>query len=285
MYKELDVKGYEIIMKKHNISSLAAKVMIGRNVELVNKIKENNSYDYRGMDSAVSFILKAISEKKKIAIYGDYDVDGICSVSILYRTFNLLNYEVGYYVPNRYKDGYGLSIDIVRQMKNKGYNLIICVDNGIKAFEAIDEAKKLGIKIIVLDHHQKDEKFPDFDLLLHPQYSNFSEYNMCAASICYYLSKALLAREDEKCLALAGIATVGDVMPMISQNKLIVHKAISYLNKYKYKAIDLLNSDNKRYDENLIGMQIVPKLNSIGRMCNDTSINKLVKYLVTENDN
>lgn len=281
MYKVLNVNGYEEIMKKYHLSSLASKVLVNKNIELVSKIEEKNSYDYKDMDKVVSAILKSISDKKKIVIYGDYDVDGICSVSILYRTFKLLNYDVGYYVPNRYEDGYGLNVNRVEQFYDKGYSLIICVDNGIKAFDAIKKAKEKRIDVIVLDHHSKEETLPNFDLYLHPEYSMFSEYNMCGASICYYVSKALLASSDDVCLALAGIATIGDVMPLVGQNKLLVKKSLDILNKFKYKSINLLNSNQKQYDENVIGMQIVPKLNSIGRMCKGTIINKLVTYLTS----
>jgi len=107
---------------------------------------------------------------------------------------------------------------------------------------------------------------------------------MCASSICYYLSNALLAKEDETCLCLAGIATIGDVMPLIDQNKLIVSKAIECLNKGKYRAINMLNIENKKYDENLLSMSIVPKLNSIGRICTGNSANNLVKFLAGDSE-
>ena len=118
MYKILETNNYRKLMDKYNLSSLAAKVMCANNLELTNKITSKNSYDYNGMNEVVSFILKAMNDKRKIAIYGDYDVDGVCSVSILYRTFKLLNYEVGYYVPNRYEDGYGLSSKIVKSSES-----------------------------------------------------------------------------------------------------------------------------------------------------------------------
>lgn len=284
MYKVLDITGYEELMNKHHISSLLAKVLINKKISFTNKIIEKSPYDYKNMDKVVGMILKNINEKKKIVVYGDYDADGICATSILKRTFDLLNYDIGYYLPNRYEDGYGLNVKRVNQFHEKGYSLIICVDNGIKAYEAIEEAKKLNMDVIVLDHHQNDQDLPSFDLYLHPQYSSFSDYNMCGASICYYLSKALLAKEDEICLALAGIATIGDVMPLVEQNKLIVSKALSYLNKKKYKAIDLLNIKNKPYTENMLSMQIVPRLNSIGRICKGNTINNLVKYLTSDDE-
>lgn len=283
MYKVLNVSKYEELMKKHHITSLAAKVMANRNISFTNKIIENDSYKYKDMDKVVSVILKAMSDNKKIAIYGDYDTDGICAVSILYRTFKLMKYDVGYYVPNRYEDGYGLSSKIVKQMHEKGYTLLICVDNGIKAFESIEEAKSYGMDVLVLDHHQKDDSYPNFDLLLHPEYSDFTEYNMCAASVCYFVSKALLASEDEVCMSLAGIATIADVMPLVEQNKLLASKAITYLNTKKYKAINYLNNDNKQYDEHTLGMVVIPKLNSIGRICKGNTANRLVNFLTSDN--
>lgn len=284
MYRILNTDGYEKLMSKYHISSLAAKFMISNNLIMTKDIIKKDSKDYIDIEQVTGLVFKAMAEKKKIAIYGDYDVDGICSVSILYRTFQLLNYEVGYYIPSRYQDGYGITVDKVKQMKEKGYSLIICVDNGIKAFDAIKEARNNDIDIIVLDHHQKEEQLPDFNLYLHPEYSGFSDYNMCGASICYYVSKALLGESDEKCLALAGIATLGDVMPLVNQNKVLVHDALKILNKYKYRAIDLLNIDKKKYDENVISMQIVPKLNSIGRICKKNTVNTLVKYLTIEDE-
>ena len=136
-------------------------------------------------------------------------------------------------------------------MHEKGYYLLICVDNVIKAFESIEEAKSYGMDVLVLDHHQKDESYPNFDLLLHPEYSNFTEYNMCAASVCYFVSKALLASEDEVCMSLAGIATIADVMPLVEQNKLLAAKAIAYLNTKKYKAINYLNKFYYIYESSI----------------------------------
>ena len=283
MYKVLDTTGYEKLANKYHISSLAAKAMIAHSLSFTNKIKEIDCYEYEMMSQVVGIIYKSINNREKIVIYGDYDVDGICSVSILYRTFKLLNYEVGYYVPNRYEDGYGLNTKRVEQFKEKGYSLIICVDNGIKAFESIELAKKYGMTVVVLDHHQKEENLPNFDAYLHPEYSGFSNYNMCGASVCYYVSKALLNKSDDICLCLAGIATLGDVMPLIDQNKYLVNKSVEFLNKNKYKAINMLKNDNSKYDETVISMQIVPKLNAIGRIHKTSVINKLVKYLTSDN--
>ncbi len=284
MYKILNVDGYEEIMKKYHLSSLASKAMVANNLTLTSKLKISDPYKYKDMDKVIQTILKAINDKKKIVVYGDYDVDGICSVAIIYRTFKLLNYEIGYYLPNRYEDGYGITIEKIKQMKDKGYSLIICVDNGIKAFEAIEEARKYDMDVIVLDHHQKDDSLPNFTLYLHPEYSSFSSYNMCATSICYNVSKALLNEEDEKCLALVGIATIGDVMPLVDQNKILVKKALEYLNTFKYQALNILNN-NLRFDEMNIAMNIVPKLNSVGRICKGKVINKLITFLTSNDDN
>jgi len=273
---------YKEIEKKENVSSLVAKAIEAYNLHLDKNLKLDSPYKYKNMQPLVGYLLKAINEKKKIVVYGDYDVDGICSVTILKRVFSLLGIDIGYYIPNRYKDGYGINVDKVNEIINKHYDILICIDNGINAKEPIKIAKESGIDVIVLDHHEKNGDTPCFDYILHPIISEFSDYNMSASSIAYYLSLALLGENDEKCAILAGIATISDVMPLIKQNKLLVKNAIKLLNEHKYKNLDLL-MDNNQYDENTLSMILIPKLNSVGRIIKDIRVNSLISYLF-END-
>lgn len=273
---------YLDISKRDKVSILVAKAIEAYKLSMDKNIKLENPYKYHGMNELVSFLLKSINEKKKIVIYGDYDVDGICSVAILKRMFHLLGTEVGYYIPNRYKDGYGVTIEKVDEIVNKNYDILICIDNGINAIEAINHAKNKNLTVIVLDHHELNGLLPICDYYLHPQLSNFSDYNMCASSIAYFLSIALLSSEDDKCAILAGIATLSDVMPLVNQNKLIVKNAIRLLNEHKYPNIDLL-IDESEYTETILTMSVIPKLNSVGRILKDNRVNLLIKFLFEEN--
>ena len=109
----------------------------------------------------------------KIFIYGDYDCDGVISISILVKMFALLNYPIAYHVPNRYSDGYGLNAKRAEEIVNSGYEFIITVDNGVTAFEGISYAKEHGLEVLIIDHHQPDAILPNADAILHPQISNF----------------------------------------------------------------------------------------------------------------
>ena len=272
---------YLNIAKTNKVSTLVAKAIEAYNLTLDKDLELSNPYKYQGMQEIVSYLLQAINNKKKIVIYGDYDVDGICSVSILKRMFQLLNIEAGYYIPNRYTDGYGLNCNKVEEIAQKKYDILICIDNGINAIEAISLAKEKNMDVIVLDHHELNDTLPNCDYYLHPQLSAFSDYNMCASSIAYYLSIALLAKNDDKCAILAGIATLSDVMPLIKQNKLLVKNAIKLLNKHVYPNIDLL-IDETEYNETTLTMSLIPKLNSVGRILKDTRVNWLIKFLFEE---
>ena len=275
---------YLNIAKEHKVSTLVAKAIEAYNLTLNKGEKLDSPYKYKGMQELVGYLLKAINDKKKIVVYGDYDVDGICSVGILKRMFDLLDTNIGYYIPNRYKDGYGINTTKVEEIYNKNYDILICIDNGINATEAINLAKEKNMIIIVLDHHELTGEIPHCDYYLHPQLSEFANYNMCASSVAYYLSVAMLSNSDDKCAILAGIATLSDVMPLIEQNKLLVRQAINLLNQHKFPNFDLL-LDEAEYNEQTLTMSLIPKLNSVGRILKDTRVNLLIKFLFEEDKN
>ena len=131
-------------------------------LEDYNELTKDISYDdledpndFIGIIEAKERIIKAIKNKEKIMIYGDYDCDGFSSVSILVNMFKYLNYQnIGYYIPSRYKDGYGITEKMVDLINQKGYSLIITVDNGVAQIDALNKAKEYGIDVILTDHHE-----------------------------------------------------------------------------------------------------------------------------------
>ena len=130
---------------------------------------------------------------KKVVIYGDYDVDGIMSTSILVYTLKKLDFDVGYFIPSRYEEGYGLNASRVKQFKEKGYSLIITVDNGIAAFEEINLALKEGLEVFVIDHHEAKETLPlKEDKIIHQFVSHYVDYNISAAFLSLLVSYGLL---------------------------------------------------------------------------------------------
>lgn len=234
-----------------------------------------------GIDKIVKRIKDAIKKEEKIIIYGDYDCDGIMSLSILVKTFEKLNYEVKYYAPSRYIDGYGLNIDRVKDIIKAEYDLIILVDNGISAFEPIKLAKEHGIDTIVVDHHEVMEKLPEAYGILHPALSNLGEISASAGFMAFLLATALLDKVNPYLLCLAGISTISDMMPLVSYNRDIVRLTIKYLNENSYPQITTLIG-HKEVDEKVIAMEISPRVNAIGRVDETTQINRLVKYFTSD---
>ena len=248
----------------------------------VNELTLPNPNKFEGMEKAKNIINEAINHDDKIVIYGDYDCDGIMSTSIMLKCFNMLNYRVGYYVPSRYIDGYGLNEKRVQDFYEKGYKLIITVDNGIAQFEAIKKAYELGMKVIVTDHHEQQENLPEAEVILHPIISNYGNVVCCGAYVAFMLASSLLNKCDKYLLSLASIATISDMMPLKEYNRDIVRLGIYYMNHNHYYPISLL-ADNSAIDENVIGLKIAPKINAVGRMIETTSINSLIEYFVTNN--
>ena len=237
-----------------------------------------------GMDKAKKRIFDAIENKEKIIIYGDYDCDGISATSIMVKTFQLLNYPVSYYIPSRYIDGYGLNVSNVKKIAEKGFKLIITVDNGISADEAIDEANKNDIDVIVVDHHELPEKAVNAHAILHPIYSHISSIVASGGYMSLFLSAALLGRYDDYLVTIAGLSVISDMMELKGYNRDVVRLAVSNLEKHRYLPLRLL-TDSSLISEKSFSLEIAPKINAIGRMKEDTSVNKLVKYLTSSDEN
>ena len=228
-------------------------------------------------------IFKAIENKEKIIIYGDYDCDGICSTSIMVKTFDKLGYKAAYYIPIRYTDGYGLNVNNVIKMKNAGFSLIITVDNGISQHEAIDKANELGIDVIVIDHHEVPEEPVKALGIIHPSVSHISEEFGCGAFMSLITSASLLGSYDPYLLTLAGLATISDMMELKGFNRNVVRLALDNLRKYRYAPlISLLESEI--ITEKSFGLDIAPKINAVGRLVDDKNINLLVKFLLSEDN-
>ena len=248
----------------------------------VNELTLPNPSNFEGIEKAKSIINESMKNNDKIVIYGDYDCDGIMSTSIMVKCFNMLNYRVGYYVPSRYIDGYGLNEKRVQDFYDKGYKLIITVDNGIAQFDAIKKAYDLGMKVIVTDHHEQQETLPEAEVILHPLISNYGDVVCCGAYVAFMLASSLLNKCDKYLLSLASIATISDMMPLRKYNRDIVRLGIYYMNQNHYYPISLL-ADNSVIDENVVGLKIAPKINAVGRMIETTSINSLIEYFVSDN--
>lgn len=243
-----------------------------------------NPNNFKNIDYAVSRIKKAMENKEKIIVYGDYDCDGICSTSILVKTFKKLSYPIGYYIPSRYKDGYGLNMEMIKSIAEKNYKLIITVDNGVSQYDAVEYANKLGIDVIVTDHHELPEKLPPCYCIVHPFLKENNVIPQCGAYVSLMISILLLDKIDPYLVSLAGLATISDMMPLISYNRILVKNAIQIINQNKYPQFGIL-LNYAVVDENILSYSLAPKINAIGRIKEDISVNKVVKYFTSSNLN
>lgn len=213
-------------------------------------------------------IEKAIEDSEKIIIFGDYDVDGITSCAILWETLYTKTKNVIPYIPDRADEGYGLSIKGIDNVlkENPDTKIIITVDNGIVAYDAVDYANQKGIDVIVTDHHVKGKKLPKAFCIIHTT-------SLCGGGISWALTKELQYESNEKIhekLELATLATIADLVPLINDNRAIVREGLSVLRKTQRLGLTELLKEAGVEKENLgvytIGHVIAPRLNATGRI-------------------
>ena len=241
----------------------------------------NEGHEFDNVNEAVELTKKMMAQKAKTIIYGDYDCDGIMGVSILKKMFDYLSYPADYYVPSRYLDGYGINITKAKEYVSKGYEFVITVDNGVCANEAIDYLKDNNVTVLVIDHHTPGEVLPRADVILHPSLSHLGETTSSGAFSAFMFSRILLGRVDKYLATMAAISVISDMMPLKEYNRNLLRVVIESYKKDEFLPITLLTGD-KPFNENTIGMYIAPKINSIGRMIEDSSINEIIKFFVSD---
>ncbi len=229
--------------------------------------------EFKDMDRATARIVKAIYTGEKIALIGDYDVDGVVATTLMVMFFEAIGIELDWIIPNRFRDGYGLSSNLIPKIE--GYDLVFTVDNGISAVEASKECKKLGIDLIITDHHIVPTNIPEAYAIVDQKQEEctFPYEEVCGAQIAWYLiaslNRALKAKIDLKAyLGLVSIAIIADMMPLHHINRAMVKAGLQILNRSELPAIKAFRErlDKELLNAEDIGFQIAPVLNSAGRM-------------------
>ena len=238
-------------------------------------------HQFDHIDEAIDLVNEVMSHNGKIFIYGDYDADGIMGTSILVKMFAYKNYPVSYYIPTRYVEGYGLTSKKTQECIDNNVELVICVDNGIAAFEPIELLRNHGVKVLVLDHHEAQENLPAANVILHPTVDHFGETASSGAFVAFNFSRVFLGRFDKYLSILASISLISDMMPLVDYNRYLLRLVFQEYKEGEFLQIDLLK-ENETFDEVTIGMKIAPKINAIGRLVGDPSINRLVEFFVTD---
>ena len=227
-------------------------------------------------EKAVTRIIDALNNKEKILICGDYDVDGITSSAMMMLCLVPLGAHINYFLPNRIRDGYGLSIKTVTRAAANNYKLLITVDNGISAFDPALEAKKLGIDLIITDHHQPHDHLPDAFAIIDPYqtdclypYKKFAGVGVTFKILSYLYEKLGLTLPD-KVYELMLLGTVADVVPLTGENRYWTRYGLQHVQKKESFALTVLKENARIQKENLsstdIGFLITPQINALGRL-------------------
>ncbi len=233
--------------------------------------------------SVVSRLKKAIEHHEKVVIYGDYDVDGLTSTAILKLALKEAGSEVGFFVPSRYVEGYGLEASRVRQFREKGYQLIVLVDNGVRCFDSVRLARELGMDVVAIDHHLPDSTLPSLSALFHHRLSGFLDYDCSAASLCYFVARSLLGRDDPYLAFLAGLAVFSDCMPLVGNNLEFAKIALLSQNRLHFPNVSLLLPERATFDD--LVFRLIPALNAVGRIQEDSlSTNRACWFLIRWED-
>ena len=271
-----------------------------------------------GINAAADLIIKAIHDKRRITIYGDYDVDGVTGTSILWHCLQLSNATVDYYIPCRMTEGYGLNTTALQTLHDEDpKRLVVSVDCGIASVEEAAMAKSIGLDLIITDHHHIGSQLPDALVLVHPRLpgSAYPFGDLCGAGVAFKLAWAICQRLGDgkkasprmreflkQAVGLAALGTVADVVPLLGENRVIVRYGLQTVReqsspgmKALLRVAGLFEKPEVRADD--IGFGLGPRINAAGRLGqarlavelltteNEERATKLAEYLDTLNDN
>lgn len=298
MKKTNDKQLVRNLMEKCRLTELQANLLLNRGIvgeQKANKYLYGDLADLydpclmKDMDKATDILIEAVLSGKKITIYGDYDADGITAIATSMRALEYLGADVDYYLPHRIEEGYGMNLEAIQKLKDNGTELILTVDNGVASVEEVKLAKKLGMQIIVTDHHDCPNVLPEPDALINPKQpgDKYPNKNLCGCAVIWRVMEVVYSKLNANVdyiydlLALATVGTVADVMELRDENRIIVKEGLMAINAHVITGlsammevfkIDEIKSEN-------IGFKIGPCLNADGRL---HDAHKAVELLLTE---
>lgn len=272
------------ISSEYDIDPFASLLLVSRGMTDDRQISDflSESFDFCDpfdlidMDKAVERIEKAFENGEKIAVYGDYDADGVTSTAVLYLYLEMIGANVTYYIPNRNTEGYGLNKAAVKELCDRGVNLIVTVDNGISAYEEAEYIYSLGMELVVTDHHKAAEKLPRAYAVVDAHrkdcQSVFKEWS--GVGIAFKLVCALSGGDFEDILDMYSdiitIGTIGDVVSLTGENRAIVKHGLRKLNASESCGIDSLKNSagasQKKLSASSVAFTLVPRINAVGRI-------------------
>lgn len=246
----------------------------------------------KGAEIAAERIIKALKDKEKVLIFGDYDVDGATSSALMLAALIPLGANINYHLPHREKEGYGLSVDAVKKAVKSGYKLIVTVDNGITAIQAAQEAYALGIDLIITDHHRPHGQLPQALAIVNPNqidcaypFKKFAGVGVIFKIICLIYEHLGITQLPDKLYELLLLGTVADVVPLIGENRFWVKYGLHKINTQRSTALSALIANSGLAKSTLdsldIGFMIAPQINALGRL--DDS-REAVRFLISSQE-
>lgn len=282
------------IKDEFNVSEIMARLLCARNIEYdeidnyLNGTLDDllDPYGLKDMDKFVDRVDEAIKKNEKICIYGDYDVDGITSITIMYQFLTKLGAQVMYYLPDRLIEGYGLNNNALDEIKNKGAKLVITVDCGITAVEETKHANEIGLDMCITDHHECSDILPDAIAIVNPKRhdSTYKFRVLAGVGVAFKCITALtmkynLEKEEYlKFLDIVAIGTISDIVPLVGENRIISRYGLQMMKSTQnigLKALLKLVSP-KEIDSMMVSFSMAPRINACGRMGNASAAVKLL---------
>lgn len=272
------------ISRKYNISQILSKLIISRNIEvddidnfLNGKIEDiKDPYEIKDMEKLVARVKTAIENKEKICIYGDYDVDGITSITVMYQFLINLGANVEYYLPDRLIEGYGVNNKALDEIKSRGCSLVITVDCGITAVEETKYAKEIGLDMCITDHHECSEFLPDAIAIVNPKRKDdTSKFKMHAGVGVAFKCIMAIAKEYNlpketylRYIDIVAIGTISDIVPLVDENRIISKYGLEKIKTTENVGLKALINilSFKEIDSTMVSFGIAPRINACGRM-------------------
>ncbi|HLX11681.1 MAG TPA: single-stranded-DNA-specific exonuclease RecJ [Bacteroidota bacterium] len=274
------------LSKEINISETLAKVLVSRRITTYEQAKEffrpqfanlHDPFLMDGMEAAVQRVFKAIEHKERIMVFGDYDVDGTNSAAMLTLFFRHNGLDTTFYIPDRIKEGYGISNLAISRAQELGVTLLISIDCGITAVNQVDYARTMKIDVIICDHHEPGEQIPDAIAVLDPLKPNchYPFKNLCGCGVGFKLIEAIALRQGKEETAyqyidFVTLATTADIVPLVGENRVITKIGLEQINKSPRPGIRALIQSSGAQATKINTGQIVfilaPRINAVGRM-------------------
>ncbi|MBP3390920.1 MAG: single-stranded-DNA-specific exonuclease RecJ [Clostridia bacterium] len=258
---------------------------------LTDEVILSDPYELTDIETAAQIINDAVYSEERIAVFGDYDVDGVTATAIMFSYLKNRGARVSYYIPDREREGYGINISAIDKLKDEGVTLIVTVDNGIAANAEIDYAKRLGIRVVVTDHHLPQGELPEADAVVNPHRADDQSYfkDICGAFVAFKVVCTVEGKTPEEMLYeygdLVALGTVADVMPLVNENRAIVREGVSFIANGSRRGLTALlraaGIEPETLTASKLAFGIAPRINAAGRV-GDAS--RAAELLLTDDD-